>query len=111
MALTTRMLPANIVGGVVTGRCGSPNPADSAARFYSAGGGQTIDAQGPPDADASTLTSQGFLLVAASGTTALRNSLGGTYFKAGTLFCDTSLQRVIMYDGVNWRDVMNGNIV
>jgi hypothetical protein len=111
MTVTTRMLPLGITGGQVTGRAGSPNPADPSARFYTASPGQTIDAQGPPDADAAVLVSQGFALVGPSGSTALRNSLAPGYFKAGQMFVDLTLGRVIMFDGANWRDVVTANVV
>jgi hypothetical protein len=111
MAVTTRMIPLNCTGGQITGVAGSPNPADPSRRIYTAGPGQTIDAAGPPDGDAAVLGSQGFGLVGPSGTTALRNSLAPGYFKAGTLFVDTTLGRVIMFDGNAWRDVVNGNAV
>jgi hypothetical protein len=110
--LTSRMLPLNVTaGGALTGRCGSPNPADPSARFYTASGGQTIDAQGGPDADASVLVSQGFAIVAPSGTTAFRNAAVPNYFKAGQLFVDLTLGRVIMFDGLVWRDVVTANVV
>jgi hypothetical protein len=63
MSVTTRMLPLNCTGGQITGFAGSPNPADPARRYYTAGPGQTIDAQGPPDGDAAVLVSQSFALV------------------------------------------------
>jgi hypothetical protein len=111
MSVTTRMLPLNCTGGQITGFAGSPNPADPARRYYTAGPGQTIDAQGPPDGDAAVLVSQSFALVGPSGTTALRNSLAPGYFKAGTLFVDLTLGAVIMFDGNVWRNVVNGNAV
>jgi hypothetical protein len=109
--ITTRLLPVGITGGVNTGYAGGPNPADPSRRYYTAGPGQTVDAAGPPDADAAMLVSQGFAIVALSGTTALRNSLVPNSVIKGTLWCDLTLGRVIMYDGVVWRDVMNGNAV
>ena len=111
MSVTTRMLPLNCTGGQITGFAGSPNPADPARRYYTAGPGQTIDAQGPPDGDAAVLVSQGFALVGPSGTTALRNGLAPGYFKAGTLFVDLTLGRVIMFDGNVWRDVVTAAVV
>jgi hypothetical protein len=110
-SLTTRMLPANASGGSVTGVCGSPNPNDPSRRYYSASAGQTIDAQGLPDADAALLVSQGFLLVAPSGTTALRNTLPPGYFKAGQLYADLSLGKLILFDGANWRDPISAAVV
>jgi hypothetical protein len=108
-SLTTRMIPVNASGGTVSGFAGASSQ-DPGRRVYSANNGQFIDATGGPDADAAVLTSQGFLLVAVSGSTALRNSLV-TYFKPGTLFADTTLNRLIMFDGLNWRDPMTGNVV
>jgi hypothetical protein len=105
------MLPANGSGGTVTGVCGSNNPNDPNRRYYSATGGQTIDASGWPDGDATALTSQGFLAVCASGTTALRNGASaGGYFKPGVLFLDTTLGLIVVWDGLAWRNPVNGNV-
>jgi hypothetical protein len=111
MAVTTRMLPLNCTGGQITGFAGSPVPSDPSRRVYTAGPGQTIDAAGPPDGDAAVLTSQGFGLVGPSGSTALRNTLAPGYFKAGALFVDLTLGRVIMFDGNAWRDVVTAAVV
>jgi hypothetical protein len=106
-ALTFRMLPLGVTGGVITAFAGSPNPADPSRRYYTAGPGGTIDCT---DGDQGVLVSQGFGAVAPSGTTALRNSLIG-YFKASQMFLDLSLGRVLMHDGNVWRDVVTGNAV
>ena len=111
--LTTRMLPVSAGGGTVTGYAG---PTDlgtaSGRRYYSASGGQTIDAvASPQDGDANVLASQGFVAVCLSGTTAQRMSLTpGGYFKAGTMFLDTTLGLIVCWDGLNWRNPVNGNV-
>jgi hypothetical protein len=111
MAVTTRMIPGNITGGTITGYAGGPNPADPSRRYYTAGPGSFIDAQGMPDCDAAMLVSQGFLLVCASGSTAQRNQLTGTFFKAGQMWLDTTLGLIIMFDGVAWRNPVSGAAV
>jgi len=104
MALTTRMFPANASGGAISGSAGAPN--DPNRKVYSAAAGQFIDAAGGLDGEAATLVSQGFLPAMLSGTTALRQSLTpGGFFKAGTLFLDTTLALVLMFDGLSWRNV------
>jgi hypothetical protein len=110
--LTTRMLPLNVTsGGSITGVAGpSPPQSLTGTRYYAASGGQVVDVAGPPDGDAAVLVSQGFCLIAPSGTTALRQSLGGTYFKAGQLFVDTTLGLVILWDGLAWRSVVTGAV-
>jgi hypothetical protein len=111
MGVNIRMLPANGSGSTVNGVCGSPNPNDLARRYYSATGGQTIDATGYPDGDAAVLASQGFLPVCASGTTALRNSLTpGKHFKPGTLYLDTTIGLIVCWDGASWRNPVNGAV-
>jgi hypothetical protein len=114
MGVNTRMLPLNGSGGTLTGWAGPNEPPQGAStrRYYSASGGGFIDATGPPDADAATLSSQGFLIVCVSGTTTLRNQLSpGGYFKAGQLFLDITLGLVICWDGLAWRNPVNGNAV
>jgi hypothetical protein len=111
MALTTRMLPANAVGGAVVGFAGAGSQ-DPSRRSYSASAGQFIDASGPPDADASVLASQGFIPICASGTTVQRNQLSpGGYFRPGTLYLDTVLAKIVCWDGLNWRDPVTAAVV
>jgi hypothetical protein len=111
MSVTTRMLPAN-GAGTTTGFAGAQ--FDPNRRGYSAVGGGFIDASGPPDSgDASTLSSQGWLVAMMSGTTSARQA--GTpsgFFKAGTLFLDTGLSVVLLLDaGGVWRNVITGAAV
>jgi hypothetical protein len=105
---TTRMLP---LAGGRTGFSGSPEPAGSGAapgRSYSATPGQVIDAAGDPvNGDATTLVSQGWLQICASGTTAQRPQ-GCGWCGPGTLYLDTTLNQVLVWDSQNWRNVVTG---
>jgi hypothetical protein len=113
-SVNTRMLPANGAGGTVTGWAG---PGDiggiGSRRYYSASGGQTIDALGSPqDGDANVLVQSGFIPICASGSTSLRNSLTpGGWFKTGALFLDTTIGLIVVWDGLSWRNPVNGNAV
>jgi hypothetical protein len=106
MGITTRMLPAG--GGSVTGYIGA-GAGCPIQRAYTATGGGFIDALGDPNSgDASSLSSQGFLLIAASGTTAQRpNGMG--IQKPGFLYVDTTIAKVVVWDGANWRDPVTGS--
>jgi hypothetical protein len=111
MAITTRMLPANASGGVVTGFAGSPTPNDPSRRYYNANAGQFIDAAGGLDADAAAL-GQNFIPVCLSGTAATRRSLTPNYFKAGALWLDTDgTIGVIVFDGLSWRNPLTAAAV
>jgi hypothetical protein len=108
MAVTTRMLPVNASGGVVSGSLG---PSQSPTKTYSCNVGSVIDVAGYGEAsEAGQLLSQGFVAVGASGTTATRQAASG-YFKAGALFIDTTLSLVLMWDGLVWRNVVSGAAV
>jgi hypothetical protein len=109
MAITTRMLPVNASGGVVSGSLG---PSQSPTKTYSCNVGSVIDVAGYGDAsEASQLVSQGFAVVGASGTSATRQTAAIGYFKAGALFVDTTLSLVLMWDGLVWRNVVSGAAV
>ena len=101
---TTRMLPLN--GAGVTGYIGA-GAGSPPQRAYSATGGGYIDALGDPSADAATLVSQGFLLVGGSGTTAQRPN-GTGFQKPGFIYVDSTISKVVMWDGANWRDPVTG---
>jgi hypothetical protein len=47
MAITCRMLPANVTGGTVTAYAGGPTPSDPSRRYYSASPGSFVDVAGP----------------------------------------------------------------
>jgi hypothetical protein len=66
-----------------------------------------LDVPGPPDADAAALASQGYAIIAMSGTTASRPN-GTAYVKAGVLYIDTTLNAVLVFDGLVWRNVLTG---
>jgi hypothetical protein len=106
MSIATRMLPlsgATQIGNVGAG-AGSP-----IQRNYTATGGGYIDALGDASGDASSLTSQGFIAVGGSGTTAQRPN-GAGFLKPGFLFVDTTIPKVVIWDGANWRDPTSGSI-
>jgi hypothetical protein len=105
MTITTRMLPLN--GSTQTGNigCGSGNPV---LRSYSATAGGYIDAIGDPTSgDAASLTSQGFITIGASGTTAQRPT-GAGFLKPSFVYVDTTLALVVVWDGANWRNPVTG---
>jgi hypothetical protein len=104
------MLPINSSGGVVTGALG---PSQTPTKVYTCTVGSTIDVAGPPWAgEADALTQQDFAVVGASGTSATRQaSTTGGYYKAGTLFVDTTLALVLMFDGLVWRNPVTGAAV
>ena len=53
------------------------------------------------------------LSIGTVGTTAQRPALNtmGQTIQAGTYFIDTSLSKVIFFDGANWRDPFTGSVV
>jgi hypothetical protein len=108
MALTYRMLP---VAGGATGNIGEGSGSPT-IRSYSASAGTTIDAVGDVNGDQSALASQGFLPVCLSGPTGSRPNFGSTTLGPppgrGTLYLDTTLSVVAIWDGSNWRNVITG---
>jgi hypothetical protein len=104
MSITTRMLPLN--GAQQNGNigAGAGNPIQ---RSYSATAGGFIDAVGDPSVDASTLVSQGFILIGGSGTTAQRPN-GAGFLKPGFVYVDTTLSLVVIWDGAGWRNPVSG---
>jgi hypothetical protein len=106
MSINTRMLPLN--GGTQTGNIGSGS-GNPIQRSYTATAGGFIDAVGDPSSgDAAMLGSQGFVLVGGSGTTAQRPN-GAGFLKPGFLYCDTTILKVVVWDGGNWRDPITGS--
>jgi hypothetical protein len=110
MTLNTRMLPlagANTTGYISSG-AGSANQ-----RVYSAAGGSFIDALGSPDAgDAASLSSQGFIPICASGPTSSRPAFATTTVGVGArgvFYLDTTIPKIVVWDGANWRDPVTGS--
>ena len=94
------MLPLNGVSQSGTIGAGAGTPIQ---RAYTATGGGFIDTLGDPSADASTLTSQGFLLIGGSGTTAQRPN-GAGFLRPGFVYVDETIELVVVWDGANWRN-------
>jgi hypothetical protein len=79
-------------------------------RTYSATPGSAIDIF---DADAETLSANGWTKVALSGPTSARPSpilgVSPPYLAApGFLFLDTTIDELIVFDGANWRNPISG---
>ncbi|MGO9006611.1 MAG: hypothetical protein ACLQIQ_07500 [Beijerinckiaceae bacterium] len=66
-----------------------------------------------PDFDANALAANGWINVAFSGPTSARPTATVAPYAAtaGLPFYDTTLGKVIVYDGATWRDPTNGNSV
>jgi hypothetical protein len=79
-------------------------------RTYSGAPGTVVDVQ---DFDARILGSNGWVEVAASGTTAQRPTATSAPLSAApsVQFWDTTLSKLIVFDGKTWRDPANGNAV
>ena len=105
MSITTRMLP--LAGASVSGNIGA-GAGNPTLRSYAATAGGYIDAQGDPTSgDATSLVSQGFIPIGGSGTTAQRPN-GAGFVKPGFIYVDTTIPKVVVWDGVNWRDPVTG---
>jgi len=79
------------------------SPISVFGRSYSAVPGTSLDVE---EGDAGALRANGWIYVARSGTTAQRPSAG-----AGAIYIDTTLNLVITFDGLVWRDPVTGNAV
>jgi hypothetical protein len=102
-----RMLPPAVVAGQpVT----SQQSMQVNGRTYSAAPGSVIDV---PDMDGAVLAANGWIRVAASGTTAQRPTNTSAPFRAtpDARYWDTTLSKMVIYDGVSWRDPATGNAV
>ena len=83
-------------------------------RTYSSTPGNAVDV---PDLDSVTLQANGWILVALSGPTSGRpteteiSASSGSPLSAGLKFFDTTIGKVIVFDGATWRDPANGNAV
>ena len=100
------MPPAIVAGGPVT----SQQSMTVNGRNYSGAPGSVADI---PDVDAQVLAANGWVKVGASGATAQRPTSTSAPFKAapGAQYWDTSLSKLIFFDGVAWRDPATGNAV
>jgi hypothetical protein len=77
--------------------------------FFNVAANGFIDAQVDPIA-ASALVSQGLVQVGnSSGSTAQRPTGSGALFP-GWIHIDTTLSKVVVFDGANWRDPITGAI-
>ncbi|MGH8293574.1 MAG: hypothetical protein ACRESA_08910 [Gammaproteobacteria bacterium] len=99
--MTTRVLPA-----ITTAQ----QAVTVNGRKYNAQPGTAIDA---PDGDADVLGANGWIRVCPSGTSAQRPTgsgvIGGTgVVTAGSLFFDSTLGFVIVFDGKSWRNPATG---
>jgi hypothetical protein len=110
MSITTRMLPlaGQSVQGFIGAGAGNPN-----LRSYAATAGGYIDAVGDPaSGDASALSSQGFIPICASGPTASRPVFSTTSVGVGirdVLYLDTTISKIVVWDGSAWRDPVTGS--
>jgi hypothetical protein len=79
-------------------------------RSYSAVPGSFLDFY---DADALVLEANGWIHVAPSGPTSSRpvGALGPYAAVPGTWFYDTTISKLIVYDGANWRSPVDGSAV
>jgi hypothetical protein len=101
------MLPPAIVnGGPIT----SQTSMVANGRTYAGSPGTVMDI---PDQDAQVLAANGWVKVAASGTTAQRPGSNSAPFRAApeAKYYDTSLGKLIVFDGVTWRDPATGSAV
>lgn len=84
---------------------GFHNPITVNGRVYSCAANGTLDV---PDFDAAVMLSNGWTVTAAggSGATAVRP----VNPKLNTQFHDTTLGKIVIWDGKNWRDFSSGAI-
>ena len=73
-------------------------------RVYSCAIGATLDVV---DFDAAVLTANGWIQVAPVGTTAQRPAKPGIQ----TWYHDTTLARLVIFEGAAWRDPATGSVV
>lgn len=104
MPLNIRMLPPVAVGQQTQTVNG---------RRYSSAPGVVLDV---PDMDATVLAANGWIMCAPSGTTAQRPTtnpnLNPPYVAAPNFeYFDTTLLKLIFWDGTTWRDPVTGSAV
>jgi len=64
-----------------------------------------------PTYDVGKLLSSGWIRLPASGGTAARPPRGAFDFVPGATFYDTDIAKLIVFDGVTWRDPLSGAAV
>jgi hypothetical protein len=79
-------------------------------------GGYKVNVDTVVDLDRTTaLIAAQFITICMSGTTAQRPQQGDTDvigpLNAGTLYCDTTLSKIIVWTGAAWRDPFTGGVV
>lgn len=102
-----RMLPPAVVaGGPIT----SQTNMVVNGRSYSGTPGSVADI---PDQDAQILGANGWVNVGPSGATAQRPTSTSAPLKAapGLHYWDTTLSKMVVFDGVTWRDPATGSAV
>lgn len=104
--MSVRMVPAGGPGGQAQGVAGAP-VVGPGQRFYNVNAGSFTDVPGDMSGDAAVLSSQGFLPVALSGTTAQRPSSTGN-IHPGLLYLDTSLNLFVVWTGTVWVNPITG---
>jgi hypothetical protein len=103
------MLPTS--AGVAAGTAWAGAPGNVAARrYYAASPGSVVDVT---LGDETTLDEQGFFQVGnASGTTAQRPNFAANQTplsNVGFMYVDTTIPKVVVWDGANWRDPITGS--
>ena len=98
------MPPAIVAGGPVT----SQQNMTVNGRTYAGAPGSVLDV---PDMDGAVLAANSWIRVANSGTTAQRPTSTNAPFRAapGAQYWDTSLSKMVIYDGITWRDPATGS--
>jgi len=77
-------------------------------RTYAGNVGDVVVVQ---DYDVATLLAAGWIRLPDSGTTAQRPQRAAFDFVAGAYFNDTTIGKLIVFDGVAWRDPVTGAVV
>ena len=100
------MPPAIVAGGPIT----SQTSMVVNGRSYAGSPGSFFDI---PDQDAQVLGANGWVKIAPSGATAARPTATSAPVNAapGVQFWDTTLSKLVVFDGKNWRDPATGNAV
>jgi hypothetical protein len=105
---TTRVLP--LAGATVTGNIGA-GAFQPIQRSYTVAGGSFADVQGDVNSgDAASLRSQGFIVVAQSGPTSARPVFSAGQ-SPGFMYLDTTLGKIVVWDGAAFRDPNTGSSV
>src|ERR1700747_3093127 len=79
-------------------------------RSYTAAPGNVVDVY---DADAEVLSGNSWTVIAPSGPTSARptGTLGQYTATPGFLYYDTTISKLIIFDGANWRSPVDGSSV